>query len=152
MARSFKYVSILNYVSAVRVLHKMYGFLAPPPDDFLVKTTLLGAKRLLGDTSFSSDPLMPSHLVRIRSVLDMSNSEHFVFWAAVVLAFRGLLRKSNFCVGHNSLLRCDVEFQDWGLILWIRNSKTIQYRECVHKVPIASVSGPLCAVSLLHEL
>lgn len=117
MSRRFKYVTIINCVSAVGVLHKMYGFMAPQADDFLVKTTLLGAKRLLGDSSFSSDPLLPSHLLRIWSVLDMSNSKDFVFWAAVVLAFRGLLRKSNFCVGHNSLLRSDVEFRDWGVDL-----------------------------------
>lgn len=60
MARSFKYVTIINYVSAVRMLHKLYGFPSPPPDDFLVKSTLVGARRLFGDTCFASDPLLRS--------------------------------------------------------------------------------------------
>lgn len=55
-------------------------------------------------------------------------------------------------MGHNCSLRPDVEFCDWGLVLGIRNSKTIQFWERVHKVPVASVSGPLCAVSLLKEM
>lgn len=101
MARRFKYVSIINYVSAVRILHKLYGFQSPPPDDFLVKSTLVGTRRLLGDTCFSSDPILPKHLCLMYKVLDMTKSDDLVLWTLIVLCFRGLLRQvklSQVCV------------------------------------------------------
>lgn len=152
MARSFKYVSIVNYVSAVRGLHKWYGYIPPALDSFLVKSTLLGAKRLLGDSQFSSDPLLPVHLKKIGKTLDLQKTNDFVFWCAVVLSFRGLLRKSSVCKGEINLLRRDIEFCPWGLLISIRKSKTIQFRERVHQVPIALVGGPLCAASLLLRM
>lgn len=150
MARRFKYVSILNYVSAVRTLHKVYGVPPPPPDDFLVRSTLMGTRRLLGDTCFSSDPLLPKQLYRMYPLLNMTKTEDLVLWTAIVLSFRGLLRKSNVCMGQNALLRSDVSFFSWGVVLHLRRTKTIQYRERVHDVPIAEVGGPLCAVTFLH--
>lgn len=88
----------------------------------------------------------------IRRTLDLQSTNDFVFWCAVVLAFRGLLRKSSVCKGENNLLRSDVQFFSWGLLISIRKSKTIQFGEKVHQIPIARVGGPLCAVSLLHQM
>lgn len=152
MARSFRYVSIINYISAVRGLQKWDGITPVPVDNFLVKATLIGARRLLGDTSFSSDPLLPSQLHRIHAILDMNNPSDFMFWAATVVAFRGLLRKSSICKGQHCIRRKDVSFHSWGVVISLHSSKTIQFQDRVHKIPLAKVSGPLCAVSLLEQL
>lgn len=152
MARSFRYVSIINYISAVRGLQKWHGITPVPVDNFLVKATLIGARRLLGDTSFSSDPLLPTQLHRIHATLDMDSAKDFVFWAATVVAFRGLLRKSSICKGQHCLRRRDLTFHRWGVLISVQSSKTIQFQERRHKIPLARVNGPLCAVSLLERL
>lgn len=152
MARSFKYVSIVNYISALRSLHKCYSVEPVSSDNFLVSSTLTGAKRLLGDGQFSSDPLLPRHLYAIYSVLDFRSQQDLVFWTAVVLCFRGLLRKSSVCQGVNCLCRSDAVFTEWGLLLHIHKSKTIQFKERVHVVPISTVHGPLCAASWLRVM
>lgn len=109
-------------------------------------------KRLLGNTQFSSDPLLPAQLIRIYLTLCLTKTDDFVFWCALVLAFRGLLRKSSICQGHHNLHREDVKFLSWGLIISIRKSKTIQFAQRVHEVPISRVGGPLCAMTLLEEM
>lgn len=152
MARSFRYVSIINYVSAVRAFHKWHGITPVPADNFMVSSTLMGAKRLLGDSSFSSDPLLPPQLKRMYATLDMRESNDLVFWTATVVAFRGLLRKSSVCKGEHCLRRRDVTFHNWGVVITQRSSKTIQFQERNHKIPLATVGGPLCAVSFLHKL
>lgn len=152
MSRTFRYVTIVNYVSAVRGLHRWYGYPPPPTDSYMINATLAGARRLLGDTQFSSDPLLPKHLKRILSTLNVTKDDDLVFWCAVVLAFRGLLRKSAVCKGPHNLRRCDIEFFQWGIIISIRHSKTIQFRERTHRVPVSRVGGPLCAVTWLETM
>lgn len=152
MSRSFKYVSIINYLSALRALHKCYSFVPVPSDNFLVTSTLLGAKRLLGNDQFSSDPLLPKHLSRIYSVMDLDSQEDLVFWCALITCFRGLLRKSSICQGPNCMNRADIEFTEWGMLIHVRKSKTIQFSERVHVIPVASVQGPLCAASWLRRM
>lgn len=152
MVQSFKYVSIVNYVSAVRGFHKWHGKIPVPPDNFLVSSTLIGARRLLGDSCFSSDPLLPKQLIMIYHTLDMSVQFDVVFWAATVVAFRGLLCKSAVCKGDGCILRKDVEFHDWGVVLILRKSKTIQFKDRVHKIPLARVAGPLCAVTWIQKV
>lgn len=152
MVRSFKFVSIINYVSALRVLHKCYLMAPVSPDNFLVSSTLLGAKRLLGDEQFSSDPLLPRHLSQIYETLDIKRQEDLVFWTALITCFRGLLRKSSVCQGPNCMKRSDIIVNDWGALIHIRKSKTIQFKERVHVIPVARVSGLLCAVSWLEKM
>lgn len=150
MAHTFRYVSIVNYVSAVRGLHRWFGYAPPPTDCFLINATLAGARRLLGDTQFSSDPLLPSHLRTFRSILNLSLDDDFVFWCAVNLAFRGLLRKSSVCKGPQNLRRCDIEFFDWGRVISLHKSKTIQFSERIHQIPVSRVKGALCVMTLLE--
>lgn len=152
MSRTFKYVSIINYLSAVRGLHKWFGYTPPPTDSYMINATLAGARRLLGDTQFSSDPLLPAQLKKILATLDLSKNHDLVFWCAVLLSFRGLLRKSAVCKGPHNLKRSDIKIFQWGIIISIRHSKTIQYRERIHQVPISRVGGQLCAVTWLETM
>lgn len=70
---------------STRSLHKWYSFIPVPTDNFLVSSTLMEAKRLLGDGQFSSDPLLPSHLYAIYEKLDFRNQEDLVFLGSRVI-------------------------------------------------------------------
>ena len=43
----------------------------------------------------------------------------------------------------------DVVFNDWGCVISVYLSKTIQFHERDFRVPVSYVEGALCAVSLL---
>ena len=62
----------------------------------------------------------------------MLDFEQRVIWVIIITAFRTLLRKSHFVFDGDDvhlLLTKDVEFFDWGCIINIFSSKTIQFRE-----------------------
>ena len=72
LSKSVSYVTIKNYVSSVWVLHDYEGYTHVDPDTFLIKSTLAGAKRLLGDATHQVDPLTPADMLRIYAKLDIS--------------------------------------------------------------------------------
>lgn len=149
---SLAYSSICNYLSSVWSLQEMLGYMPSAKGDFLVRCTLRGARRLLGDSVLSSDPLLPSDLMKIYNVMDFKKLKDLTFWTALCLAHRCLLRKGHFTASPHNLMRQDVEFTDYGLKIIIRSSKTIQFREREVIVPIvASPKSLLCPVRWLRK-
>lgn len=139
--------TITNYVSSVWSLHSFMGVDPVARGSFLVTCTLKGAKRLLGDVTLSADPLFPSDLVKIYKMLDYKDLSDLVFWTAMCLAFRCLLRKSHYTTSPHSLAVDDIVFTDYGMTVCLRSSKTIQFSEReVHIPVIASPTSVLCPV------
>ena len=112
LSKSVGYVTIKNYVSSVWVLHDHMGVPHVDPDNFLIKSTLQGAKRVLGSATRQVDPLSPGDLMCIHSSLDMNSWGDFVMWCAIVLCFRCLLRVSHVTSSPHTLRVKDVVF--WG--------------------------------------
>lgn len=94
------------------------------------------------------EPVLVSHLLKMYNRLDITSSVDVQFWAACLVMFRALLRISN-VVGVHALHCRDVQFTDWGALLFIRSSKCSD--KMVHIIPIAKVqSVSLCAVFWLR--
>ena len=100
-------------------------------------------------------------LLSIRQLLNISSVSDAAFWAAALVLFFGLLRRSNVLISSFSafkpachLSRSDFIVYKWGVALTVRWSKTIQCQERVLYVPlIALPNHPLCPVTaLLHYL
>ena len=67
--------------------------------------------------------------------------------AAILTAFRALLRKSQITNSDSVLLRSDFAFFSWGMIITIRKSKTIQFSERKLLIPVSRLKNTsLCAV------
>jgi integrase len=147
MAERFTYTSVINYLSALWVLHKTYGFPHLDPSDFRIKTTLGGIKRALGDAKVQAPPLTPQQLSLIYAALDLSSTEDLCFWTALLLGFRALLRKSNLFEPGLALTVKDVFRYKWGTHLVISRSKTIQYRQRIHNVFMANMATTKFCVS-----
>lgn len=157
LARTSKFNTVNNYLSAVVVLHKYHGFEANFRDTFYIQLVIKGLRRILGDNPCKAIPLSPEQLVMCYSKMDKLDIKLMACWASITLCFRSLLRKSNVlpiskaCDNH-IMRRSDVTFHPWGMVLTIRSSKTIQFRERQLEIPIfLTPNSPLCAVSNLRE-
>lgn len=151
LARSLKYSSITNYLSALNFFIKSEGF--PPIDfsDHLVRTVLGGAKRTLGCVVKRAAPLLPAELLKIFNL--MSEREgHVCARAAILTGFRALLRKCQITDSDSVLRRTDFQFFQWGMLITVRRSKTIQFSERELLIPVARVANKtLCAVHWVEK-
>ena len=154
---TLKYVSIQNYVSAVLSLNLYYGHdIRWIRSEFEFCMTMSGVRRTLGDPEPHRPTLTIQQLLLMSSHVDLQDPNQVCMWAAIVTGFRTLLRKSNLVpdtltsVSGHYLRRGAVNFSEWGMSIAVSSSKTIQYAQRVHSVPITyAVGSPLCAVSLL---
>ena len=157
LARSVKYSTINNYVSAINKLHEYYGHQGNFRDVFMVQLVLSGLKRRLGDTVLQKMPLTTTQLLHMYRLVSLDDDCAHAMWCGIVLSFRTLLRKSNIVPntsndGGHVLTRKDVVFTKDGMLLRVSSSKTIQHGERVLEIPVLSIPGsPFCAVTFLKE-
>lgn len=142
--------SIPKYLNIIRLLHKEYGFPNPMEENWFLSHLLMGIKKVHGEQVKRKLPITPQILFQIRNHLDLQAPVNTVFWAACVIMFFGLLRKSN-VLAHNPfsptkhLCRSDFFVHPWGLHMDIRWTKTNQTQREVLAIPLPSLPGhPLC--------
>ena len=137
MTKSLSYVSLVNYLSAVWLLHKLYSY-DTCQKSFFVSQTLKGARRVLGNTQVQAPLLSPGNIKQIFSLLDMSSSFSLCFWCALLTCFRALLRKAHVTKSPMCLFKRLFIFHRWGVLLKVNYTKTIQCRERTLLIPVVS--------------
>ena len=146
LARRMCYSSMRQYVSALNNHLKDVGAPAIDYKNHRTKKCLAGIRRSLGDVRRQAPPLLPAHLLRMFRGLSGSRG-HVAVRAAMLLSFRALLRKCHVTESEATLSRGDFTFFEWGMMVRVRKSKTIQYQERVHLIPVSRVlDNRLCAV------
>ena len=93
----------------------------------------------------------------IYSHLNPTYSVDASLWAICLVAFLGMFRKSHLPVTENGsfdaaqqFTKSDFQFFPWGVIIGVRWSKTIQFRERVVSIPLPWVPGSLfCPVAAI---
>ena len=110
LSRSCCYTTIKNYISGVWALHDYWGYPHVDSSSFLIKSTLTGAKRLLGCDTVQAEPLSTEDLLKIYSILDMSKFKDLQLWSAITLAYRCLLRVSHVTASPHVIRRGDIHF------------------------------------------
>ena len=150
LSRTLKFNSIKQYLNIIRIFHLEWD-LPNPLQDFNLQLVLRGTRRTLGDTVCQKSPITPLHLHKIFHSLDMSNPLDINVWAIALILFFGLLRKgsvlpksSKHSEWPNILLREDVSFHSWGMMLKIRTTKTIQFKQRQLQIPMPKQSGYMC--------
>jgi hypothetical protein len=153
-----------SYIAAVRALHVEHAGEVLWEGGVRLPQLLAGIRRRLLRPGRRRAPVTLSLLRQWRDLLDLTQPYHRSLWAALLLAFFGLLRKSEFTVAAAGrfdpvfhLAREHVRFvRDRGgaivsMDVYVRFSKTAQFGTNV-AVPVARVGGPLCPVGamLLH--
>ena len=159
LSRKLKYTSIKQYLNIVRLLHKQWGLPNPCEENFHLTATLRGIRRHLGDTVNRKKPITPGLMCVILNALDLNTPRGASVWAACVLMFFGLLRRSNVMVTKagafdpsRHLRRRDLAFTKEGLKVCIRWTKTIQYQERVFTIPYPWKRGhKLCPTQGVYQ-
>jgi hypothetical protein len=96
LARRLKPASIRQYLNIIRILHLECNMANPLEDSWYVKMTLKGIEKTKGTTVCRKAPITPKLLLEIKQqLMHDKNAADSVFWAACVIMFFGLLRKSN---------------------------------------------------------
>ena len=117
-----------------------------PPIDYSnheVKKCMAGIRRIKG--------IHPAELIRIFGVMNPTLG-HMEVRAAMLLSFRALLRKVHVTNSDSTLLCSDLEFHPWESYSHDSKSKTNQYRERIHKIPVAKLANhQLCAVHWMRK-
>lgn len=133
LATFLKVRSVKQYLNVVRLIHVESGLPNPMTGDPFLSGLLKGMRRVKGDAVNRKLPITIDMLLRMRGLLDISKPRELCFWTACLLAFYGMLRKSSlFPRGGNAGLYItlgDCHVREWGLIVYLKQSKTIQFQE-----------------------
>ena len=144
--------SIVNYLSAVWHRQQVLGY-ESHATNFIVQQTIRGLRRCFARPSSSRSPISVDNLKDLYSFFNMLLPSDLVFWAAVTLAFRALLRKCHYTVSSHSLQWSDVHLYPDHLVLTIRSSKTDQFSMNPHRIVLNSSPGSiLCPIYWLGAL
>ena len=157
LSKDCKYSTINNYLSAIVSLHKFYGYVPDFRESFYIKMILRGLKNKLGTHSDQKQPFSIEQLRLMYLTLDVASTTDEILWTILITSFRSLLRKSNLVPTCDTdmkhvLLRKDVLFHSWGMMLHVRSTKTLQHGEYVLEIPIYFVDDVMfCAARAVRK-
>lgn len=160
LCNSMKSVAtVKNYILGLQTISRIKGFPFPNISDFQFHTLFKGATRCLLHTPSRAQPITPTILQKIHSILNHSNPQHVSAWAAMLVGFNIFARLSNLLPKNPSsydhtihLSRSDILVAQDGILVKLKWSKTIQFRERVHIIPVTHLpNSVLCPKSaVLH--
>lgn len=159
LARSLKYTSVRQYLNIVRLLHLEWGLDNPLENNFSLDCVLKGIRRGLGDCPARKLPITPELLQTIRSQLDLSSPFDCSVWAACLVMFFGMLRRSNVLAPSASkfdktkhLRRQDCVFYPDAVRITISWSKVIQFKNRTLTLTFRRMpSALLCPVAAIFQ-
>ena len=146
LARKLKFTSIRNYLSGLNDHLLSLNLKGIDYTNYEFKSCMSGIRLTLGVGSRQAEPLLPANLLAM--FLNMFDTlGHTAVRAAMLLSFRGLLRKSHVTNSAFALRRRDFTFSSWGMSIEIIRSKTIAYGQPSLCLPIVKLENSrLCAV------
>jgi hypothetical protein len=117
-------------------------------------------KQLAVHESNAKLPITVAMLQDIYHAMDLNNVTHMVLWAAYLLAFFSFLRVSNVAPPSavlfdpaTHLTRADLIFHTNMVVIRIRQSKTIQFKERTLNIPLVAIPhSHLCPVAALSRM
>ncbi len=159
LARSLKPQSVQQYLNVIRLLHLENKLPNPLQDNWFLKSTLTGIARLRSSPTVRKSPITPHILLKIHKLLDSSNTFDSMFWAAAVLMFCGLLRKSNLFPDvslkfdpSKQFIRGDLVFKsDGSLVVFVKYSKTDQFKKSPYQIHFPPSTHPISPVKAISQ-
>lgn len=141
--KNLKPDTISNYISAVRTLHGLAELQMPDTDGIVHQKVLKGIRSRNKQPRKQAEAITPEILSAIFRQVDTSDYLELVAWVAVLIGFPCLLRASNLTTRsvpafnpQENLLRRDFRMHGNILLLHIKWTKTMQYRERKLLIPV----------------
>ena len=144
--------SISNYLSGLSHFLKSNGQPGVDYSDFKIKQILRGARRTCPKGRGQAKAILPDDLMKMYLCIDILSIDDLVFWGAVALAFRALLRASNICGRIHGVKIVDLIFVGEDLHVMVKTSKTNQFAEYLSKIVIVKSDSVLCPIYWIKEL
>ena len=161
LSRTFKAVSsIRNYLNGVKVLHVLSGFEFKHLECMQCRLLLKGISRLKMHHVKRATPVTPHVLSAIFSFLDFSSTLHVACWAAFLIGFFTMSRKSSLVPPslpkfdyRKHLCRNNIVLGKHGLIVSFTWSKTNQDGRRHVLIPLTRIHNScLCPVRAYERL
>jgi len=157
LARRLRPSSVRQYLNVVRIIHVESGFPNPCEDNWLLKTTLAGIDKVKGNSVARKTPVTPELLLKIYSLLDLSKVFDCMFWAAALVMFFCILRKSNLFPNQKGsfdkdkqFVRSDFVCTESGVVMisikWSKTNQCKSYTKCVKLFHCLNVLSPVTAI------
>ena len=152
--------TINNYVSTVRLLHKLEGYDTPEPGQIHYNKISNSFKKQRTKPMKQAAPMTHQLLFRIFEHVNLAVELEAMTWTAVLVGFSVILRISDLGPETREKFRpdqhftkADLEFEDGYWNLYIRWSKTIQYKNRVVKAPVVPSSNrSICPQHWLNRM
>ena len=135
--------TVENYVSSVRVLHRLAELQAPEANNIHYQMLVNGLKRECKKPLKQATPMDHENLLKIFVHVDFSSELEAVAWVAVLIGFNLVLRVSNLGPltrtkfnAEQNLCRSDVQVLKGYITIGIRWSKTNQYKNRTQFAPL----------------
>ena len=156
ISQKLRYSSLSQYANIIRLLNIEQG-LHNPLQSWPIQSFMQGVKRSKGNAPRRKLPITPALLLRIQRLMDFSKPSNRVLWAAYLMSFFTLLRKSNIVPPSQAKFdskrqpcRSDLRRARQGFVLHIKETKTIQFKERDLLLPIPYLPRhPLCPTTAL---
>lgn len=148
-----KMSSVRTHYQSVLYAHKKLGIEAPPLSHPMLKSVFLGLLHTSDTGSISKDPLRPDDLRKIGAVVNLDSEIEVLVWIAILTMFRALLRVSHVVRSDHTLLRSDIEVNNWGILIRVRSAKNVRPSRSGFMIPLVfAPSGALCPARWLVYL
>lgn len=143
------HTSIVNYLQAVTLAHKLRGILPPCVSAIPVKLTLACIKRVGKKSTRVRDPITIDVLLKFYNCLNLNVKSHVLFWAMSLLLFRTLLRVGHVVKSPHILRLGDIIWGKRGFVVRVKTSKTSNVSR---DIPVAALHDRrLCAFFWLNR-
>ena len=140
--------SVANYVSGVRLLHKLVGVDAPALRAHDVHLMMRSVKLHLRRPEHRRLPFTPDHIDQLCGLCDVMGDVGTVMKVAILFGYYGMLRQSNLAprsqrsFDHSRhTCRGDVMLQPPGIVILVKWAKTIQSFDRLPLIPIPALPG-----------
>ena len=159
--------SLQQYLSAVRTLHRRIGLDCPTPKsygplDMVVRGSRKAAQRPIRRT-LPVTPKILKHILATKPTDPLCATQYkllTIFKAVALIYFLSMLRSSNLLTTSRKAINLkkiltwgDISRSKEGLVISVRESKTIQHSERVQTIPLPAAPNPAwCPVRTLDAL
>ena len=145
--------SVQNYLSGIKTWANILNYDIEAFSSPGFKLTVNGLSKLNLSVPNKRMPFQPNHLLSFYRCLNLNEVKDCVVWSLLLVAFFGMLRKSQFANSsrkqfnvNEQLTRGDISFTSLGMVISIKWSKTNQKHDRIHEIPLARIPSVLCPV------